>query len=160
AGIGELADPEMAPQAPGSLTVPVVYEGELLGALVVVKPSNELLTPAEEKLMCDLAVQASLALRNVRLIEELKGSRQRVVTAQDAERRRLERDIHAGAQQGLITFSLALRVARVRAGIGPGLAAMLDSAASELNSALSDLRGLARGIHPAILGDQGLGPAL
>jgi signal transduction histidine kinase len=140
--------------------VPVVHEGELLGALVVMKPSNEVLTPVEEKLMSDLATQASLALRNVRLIEELKASRQRIVTAQDAERRRLERDIHDGAQQGLITLSLALRVARARAGIRPGLAATLDSAAGELNEALVDLRSLARGIHPAILGDQGLGPAL
>jgi signal transduction histidine kinase len=110
--------------------------------------------------MSDLATQASLALHNVRLIEELKASRQRIVTAQDAERRRLERDIHDGAQQGLITLSLALRVARVRADIRPELAATLDSAAGELNDALVDLRSLARGIHPAILGDQGLGPAL
>jgi len=101
-----------------------------------------------------------LALRNVRLIEELKASRQRIVAAQDAERRRLERDIHDGAQQRLVTLSLALRMARARRDLRPGLAAALESAARELNDGLVELRELARGIHPAILTEEGLGPAL
>jgi signal transduction histidine kinase len=155
-----LADHGVRPQDDAARTMPVHHEGELLGAIVVTKPANEELTPVEEKLMSDLATQAGLALRNVRLIEELKASRQRIVTAQDTERRRLERDIHDGAQQGLITLALALRVARARVGIGPELAATLDSAASELKDALVELRELARGIHPAILSEQGLGPAL
>jgi signal transduction histidine kinase len=141
-------------------SLPVHHEGELLGVMAVTKPPNEELTPVEEKLMSDLASQAGLALRNVRLIEELKASRQRILTAQDTERQRLERDIHDGAQQGLITLTLALRVACGRSGIGPGLAATLDSAASQLKDALVELRELARGIHPAILSEQGLGAAL
>jgi signal transduction histidine kinase len=118
------------------------------------------LTPAEDKLMSDLATQVGLALRNVRLIEELKASRQRIVAAQDAERRRLERDIHDGAQQRLVTLSLALRMARARPGLPPSLAAALELAARELNDGLVELRELARGIHPAILSAEGLGPAL
>jgi signal transduction histidine kinase len=154
------ADGGVPAQDDATRRIPVRHEGELLGAIAVTKPADEDLTPVEERLMCDLATQAGLALRNVRLIEELKASRQRIVTAQDAERRGLERDIHDGAQQGLITLSLALRVARARAGIRPELAATLDSAAAELTDALVELRELARGIHPAILSDQGLGPAL
>ncbi len=144
----------------GTKTLPIRHRGELLGALSVTKPPGEPLTPAEDKLISDLAAQAGLALRNVRLIEELKASRQRIVSAQDAERRRLERDIHDGAQQRLVTLSLALRMARTRPGLTPALAAALDTAARELSDGLSELRELARGVHPALLTDEGLGPAL
>jgi GAF domain-containing protein len=89
-----LADRELRPRDAATHSLPVHHEGELLGVIAVTKPPNAELTPVEEKLMSDLATQAGLALRNVRLIEELKASRQRIVTAQDTERRRLERDIH------------------------------------------------------------------
>ena len=151
---------EVAPGADGSRAVPVRHEGQLLGALTVTKPAYERLTPAEDKLMTDLAAQAGLALRNVRLIEELRASRQRIVAAQDAERRHLERDIHDGAQQRLVTLSLVLRMARARPGLTPGIATMLDEAARFLNEGLVEMRELARGVHPAILTDEGLGPAL
>jgi signal transduction histidine kinase len=155
-----LAGGDLPPMPEATRTVPVRHEGQLLGALTVTKAPDEQLTPAEDRLMSDLAAQVGLALRNVRLIEELKASRQRIVAAQDAERRRLERDIHDGAQQRLVTLSLALRMARGRPNQHAGLAAALDSASRELNDGLVELRELARGIHPAILSEEGLGPAL
>ncbi len=155
-----LVDGDLPPSTDPTRTVPVRHQGQLLGALTVTKPSGEPLTPAEDKLLTDLAAQAGLALRNVGLIEELKASRQRIVAAQDAERRRLERDIHDGAQQRLVTLSLALRMARSRPGLTPRLAAALETAARKLNDGLVELRELARGIHPAILTEEGLGPAL
>src|SRR5207249_10742626 len=116
-------------------------------------PSGESLTPAESKLLADLASQAGLVLRNVRLIEELRTSRQRLVTAQDEERRRLERDLHDGAQQRLVAISLALRMARnlVDPDLDNALGERLELASDELARALSELREFARGIHPAIL---------
>ena len=92
--------------------------------------------------------------------EELRASRARLVEAGDAERRRLERDLHDGAQSRLVALALLLRGARARAEAGSELAAMLDRAAAELQAGLDDLRELARGIHPAVLTDRGLEPAL
>jgi PAS domain S-box-containing protein len=93
--------------------------------------------------------------------KELRASRQRLVEAQDTERRRLERNLHDGAQQRLVSLALALRLARERAAGAPKEALdLLDRAGEELTLALDDLRELARGIHPAILTERGLGPAL
>jgi len=111
---------------------------------------------------------AGLTLENVRLqaklherLEELRASRARIVEAGDDERRRLERNLHDGAQQRLVSLSLALRLAQVKLGADPRAASELLSAASvELTLALEELRELARGIHPAVLTDRGLGPAL
>jgi PAS domain S-box-containing protein len=93
--------------------------------------------------------------------EELRASRVRLVGAQDAERRRLERNLHDGAQQRLVSLALTLRLARERISDlgGEGLE-LLDRAAEELTLALDELRELARGIHPAVLSERGLGPAL
>jgi signal transduction histidine kinase len=93
---------------------------------------------------------------------ELRQSRTRIVEATDAERRRLERDLHDGAQQRLVSLSLALRLARTRLARDADSAAAegLDDAAAELKTAIVELRELARGIHPAILTEAGLGPAL
>jgi signal transduction histidine kinase len=112
------------------------------------------------------AAAAALALDNERLkadlrarVEELRVSRVRIVEAADAARRRLERDLHDGAQQQLVSLALDLRLlkARVRGGeVEP----LVDELASKLAVALSELRELARGIHPAILTDRGLGPAI
>jgi signal transduction histidine kinase len=144
------------------MAVPVRHQGELLGVISVKKSAGEAVTPAELKLLEDLASQAGLVLRNVRLIEELRTSRQRLVTAQDEERRRLERDLHDGAQQRLVAISLALRMARgmVRPNANPDLGTRLDQASEQLTLALSELREFARGIHPAILTERGLIPAL
>jgi signal transduction histidine kinase len=93
-------------------------------------------------------------------LEELRASRARIVEAGDAERRRLERDLHDGAQSRLVALSLLLRRARARAGDDAELSGLLDQAQSELQTSLGELRELARGIHPAILSEQGLEPAL
>jgi len=100
------------------------------------------------------AVRAQLA--------DVRASRTRIVEAADAERRRVERNLHDGAQQRLVALSLALRRARAQlaAGAGGELEATLGGASEQLASALSELRDLARGIHPAILTEAGLGPAL
>jgi signal transduction histidine kinase len=112
------------------------------------------------------AAAAALALDNERLkadlrarVEELRVSRVRIVQAADAARRRLERDLHDGAQQQLVSLALDLRLlkARVR---GTDAEPMVDGLAEKLAVALADLRELARGIHPAILTDRGLGPAI
>jgi signal transduction histidine kinase len=92
---------------------------------------------------------------------ELAGSRKRVVTAGDRARRRIERDLHDGTQQRLVSLLLELRSAEAAVPAGqPELRAQLDRIADELAAALEDLRELARGIHPAILSQGGLGPAL
>jgi len=142
--------------------VAVRHQGELLGVIGVTKSPGETLTSADAKLLDDLASQAGLVLRNVRLIEELRTSRQRLVNAQDEERRRLERNLHDGAQQRLVSIAVALRMARHQLGEDedPKVAANIDQAAEQLDLALKELRELARGIHPAILTDRGLGPAL
>jgi len=94
------------------------------------------------------------------LVDELHASRARLVEAGDAERRRLERDLHDGAQSRLVALALLLRSARKRAQGDPELATLLDQAQAELETSLAELRELARGIHPAVLTERGLEPAL
>ena len=94
-------------------------------------------------------------------VDELRASRARIVTAGYAERRRLERDLHDGAQQRLMALGINLRLARDRIGSDPQeAAALLDASLEELNEATAELRELARGIHPAVLTDRGLEAAL
>jgi signal transduction histidine kinase len=93
-------------------------------------------------------------------MQELRRSRARLVEAGDAARRRLERDLHDGAQSRLVALALLLRAARTRAGGDGELAALLDRAQDELRTSLAELRELARGIHPAVLTERGLEPAL
>jgi signal transduction histidine kinase len=135
--------------------------GELLGALSVELASSDPMDPSKEKLARDLAAQGRLVLRNVRLIEELRASRQRLVAAQDEERRRLERNIHDGAQQQLVALAVKQRLAASMVGRDDEqLRGLLTDLQSETNAALEDLRDLARGIYPPLLADRGLGPAL
>jgi signal transduction histidine kinase len=142
------------------LLIPVTHQGEELGALSITKPSGEGLTPAEEKLTRDLASQAGLVLRNVRLIEDLKASRVRLVQAQDEERRRIERNIHDGAQQQLVALNVRLGLAKRLVGDPAKIDSLLAELQSETNQALADLRDLARGIYPPLLQDKGLAAAL
>jgi signal transduction histidine kinase len=93
-------------------------------------------------------------------MEELRASRARLVTAGDAARRKLERDLHDGAQARLVALALLLRTARIRTPDDGELAGLLDRAQEELRLSLAELRELARGIHPAVLTERGLEPAL
>jgi signal transduction histidine kinase len=149
-------------EVPGATrAVPVRHRGELLGALSVVKAPGDPITPTEEKLLNDVAAQAGLALRNVRLIEDLRASRHRLVSAQDEERRRLERNIHDGAQQELVALAVKLNLAQKVAKTSPDkVEAMLEQIKTEAHDALENLRDLARGIYPPLLADQGLTAAL
>jgi signal transduction histidine kinase len=147
--------------ADGERAFAVRHQGELLGALTVTTSRREPLNPTQEKLLEDLAAQAGLLLRNVRLIEELRASRQRIVSAQDQERRRLERNIHDGAQQQLVALSVKLRLLKALAAKDPAKAGeLVDQLQAESQDALENLRDLARGIYPPLLADKGLGAAL
>ena len=151
---------EELPTLPGEVVVPVRDQRELLGALTLSMPASEPPTDATRKLVTDLAGQAGFVLQNVRLIEELRASRKRLVTAQDDERRKLERNIHDGAQQQLIALKLRLRLAEGSVGDDPSAKRVLEELAESTQSALDDLRDLARGIYPPLLADQGLTAAL
>jgi signal transduction histidine kinase len=149
-------------------TVEVVHQGELLGALSVTKRRGEGLTPIEEKLVDDLAHQAGLVLKNVGLsadlqarLHELRASRQRLVSAQDMERRRLERNLHDGAQQHLVALKVKVGLAEMLLARDPAkAAATLEQLKGDADEALETLRDLARGIYPPLLADKGLVVAL
>lgn len=149
-------------------TAAVRHHGELLGALTVTKQKGEPLTPIEGKLLDDLAHQAGLVLKNVGLTADLKArladlraSRQRLVTAQDGERRRLERNLHDGAQQHLIALKVKLGLTEMLAIKDPERArANLAELKSDADEALQTLRDLARGIYPPLLAERGLKEAL
>jgi signal transduction histidine kinase len=139
----------------------VRHQGEQLGALTVTMPTNDPINHSKERLIRDLAGQAGLVLRNVRLIEELRASRRRLVAAQDLERRRLERNIHDGAQQQLVALAVKLRLADQVVERDPAKAhGILEQLQAETHETLEDLRDLARGIYPPLLADQGLPAAL
>ena len=149
----------------------VRHQGELFGALSVSKPQNETLTPTEDKLLADLARQAGLVLRNVQLtadllarVEELRASRQRLVAAQDETRRRLDRNLHDGAQQQLVALKVQLALIEgMVEDLGDDakpVGEMLGMVKAQLGDALEDLRDLARGIFPPLLAAEGLPSAL
>ncbi|MDP9329404.1 MAG: sensor histidine kinase [Actinomycetota bacterium] len=142
--------------------VPVTDRGEDLGALAVTMPASDPMDGTKEKLVRDLAAQAGLVLRNVKLIEELRASRQRLVKAQDEERRKLERNIHDGAQQQLVALAVKLRLAENTASKEEAVATreQLATLQQDANDALENLRDLARGIYPPLLADKGLAAAL
>ena len=159
---------EDLPGLPGVQAVPVRHQGELLGALSVSKRQGESLTPIEQKLLDDLAHQAGLVLKNVGLtaellarLDDLRASRQRLVAAQDDERRKLERNLHDGAQQHLVALKVKLGLAEAVAAKDPGRAkALVAELKDDTDEALETLRDLARGIYPPLLADQGLAAAL
>ena len=156
-----VVDDGAVPPLGADRVVAVRQEGELLGAITVTEAAGESMTPTEDKLLGDVAAQTGLVLRNARLIEELRMSRQRLVKAQDEERRRLERDLHDGAQQSLVSVALTLRMASGQLSrVAPEAVPPLEQASEQLATAIDELRELARGIHPAILTERGLGPAL
>jgi signal transduction histidine kinase len=162
AGTPVTASPgSMPPAGEFDRAFPVVHGGRPLGFLVIGKSAADPVGPADEKLVTDVAGQAGLILRNIRLIEDLKASRRRLVAARDEERRKLERDIHDGAQQRLVALSVLYNLAGRL--VGPE-AVEQRAALADLNeqaqAALETLRDLARGIYPPLLADQGLLAAL
>jgi len=143
------------------LGAPVRHQGELLGAVTISKKPGEQPTPIEERLVSDLAAQAGLVLSNARLIEDLRASRQRLVAAQDEERRRIERNLHDGAQQQLVALAVKQRLAEGLIERDPQRArGVLTEAQADTVDALETLRDLARGIYPPVLADRGLTAAL
>jgi signal transduction histidine kinase len=153
-------DPD-PPGAAGVITLPVRSGGDDLGAITIRRGDAQSLVPHEADLLNDLAEQAAPVLENVRLIEDLRGSRLRLVQAQDTERRRLERDIHDGAQQRLVALAVRFNLAqRVLPEDAEQERNAIGQLGAELQTALDDLRDLARGIYPPLLADRGLVEAL
>jgi signal transduction histidine kinase len=139
----------------------VRHQGELLGALTVTPTAADPMNPTKAKLARDMAAQAGLVLRNVRLIEDLRESRRRIVSAQDQRAKKLERDIHDGAQQQLVALSVKLRLAAGLLERDPAKArTLLEELQGQTTETLEDLRDLARGIYPPLLADKGLPAAL
>jgi signal transduction histidine kinase len=149
-------------------SVVVRHQGEVLGALTLTKRRGEAITPIEVKLMDDLANQAGLVLKNVGLtadlqarLVDLRASRQRLVAAQDDERRKLERNLHDGAQQYLVAIKVKLGLAEMLVTRDPAKArAAVAELKHDADEALETLRDLARGIYPPLLADKGLAIAL
>jgi PAS domain S-box-containing protein len=140
---------------------PITLGGRLWGAVIVSTASETPFPEGAEQRIADFAELVALALANAEAREELAASRARIVEAGDAERRRIERNLHDGAQQRLVSLSLMLRLVERKVAKGDAAANdLLAQANAELADALKELRELARGIHPAVLTEHGLVPAL
>jgi len=155
---------------------PVSHGGQLLGLIVVERPaSGDSFTDEDDRVLTELARQVGLALHNAQLdsalqntldelraqAEALRESRARIVASGDAERRRLERNLHDGAQQNLVALAVSLRLTRDVMAEDPAAAAeMLDQLADDLKVTIGELRDLAHGIYPPLLADSGLTRAL
>jgi signal transduction histidine kinase len=155
---------------------PVSHGGELLGLIVVRRPVQaDAFSAEDDRVLTELARQVGLAVHNARLdtelqttldelrkqADELRRSRARIVASADAERRRVERDLHDGAQQHLVALAVNLRLARdVVLDDAETAASMMDMLADEVKATIQELRDLAHGIYPPLLADSGLGEAL
>jgi len=140
---------------------PVTHHGTVVGALALRKPSGVTLTALEDRVLSDLVAQTALVIAHQRQAGELQAAARRIVTAEDAARRRIERNLHDGAQQRLVTLGLELGVLAERAAAADSaLAAGVRTARAQLLDATSELRELARGLHPTVLTEQGLAAAL
>jgi len=157
---GDLAERLRGLGVRSSVAAPVAADGRLWGAIIVSTTGGATLARDAEARIGQFAEVVALCLSSTEARAQLAASRARIVAAGDAERRRLERNLHDGAQQRLVALSLALRMARATVAAGHPAAELLDSAGDELMQALEELRELARGIHPAVLSDQGLRAAL
>jgi PAS domain S-box-containing protein len=156
---GEIADSMRQMRYRSSVSAPIVVAGILWGA-VGIASAEPLPVDTEARLgaFCELV---SLAVASAQARADLSASRARLVKAGDEQRRKLERNLHDGAQQRLVSLALTIRLARRLLETKPeAVAASLEGAAKELDLALEELRELARGLHPAALTEQGLGPAL
>ena len=146
----------------GRVATVLEHDGQRVAALI-----HDIALRDEPELLSGACTAAGIALENERLhadlrarLEELRGSRLRVMEAADAERRRLERNLHDGAQQGLATLAVELAMLAERVGSDPEARELLAQAQDGLADSLDELRELARGIHPAVLTDHGLAVAV
>ncbi len=157
------------PGLPGEAVVPVRHRNELLGAIAITKPRGQSVTVADEKVLADVAAGSGLLLRNIGLnaelaerAEQLQVSRRRLVAAHDAERHRLERDLHDGAQQQVVALKVKLGIARTlaeREGVGK-VAEIVSDLAATTQQAVDAMRAVAHGIYPPLLEAEGLEVAL
>ncbi|HEV2035698.1 MAG TPA: histidine kinase [Candidatus Dormibacteraeota bacterium] len=156
------------PADPPSQVVEILHQGERHGSLAVWTHAGEELNANELRVLSDLALQAGLILHNARLsaelqrrLEELTASRLRLVSAQDHERRRLERDLHDGAQHDLVALRMKLGLAEGMARTsGSQLATVLSELREDTATTLENIRRLSRGLYPPLLESQGLAAAL
>jgi signal transduction histidine kinase len=155
---------------------PVSHAGELLGLIVAERPASaDVFSEEDDRVLTELARQVGLAVHNARLdtalqttldelrrqADELRQSRARVVASGDAERRRVERNLHDGAQQHLVAMAVNLRLARdIMTDDAEAAGEMLDQLADDVKNTIQELRELAHGIYPPLLADSGLGEAL
>jgi signal transduction histidine kinase len=144
-----------------AIGTPIIVQGRLWGVMAAASIDEHTLAPATEARLASFTELVATAVSNAESLAELRASRARVVATADETRRQIERDLHDGAQQRLVSLALALRTAQgtVPAGLGD-LDADLARVADGLVNVLDDLREMARGIHPAILAEGGLGAAL
>ena len=141
--------------------VPVSVGGRLWGILAVTSTREEPLPAGTEARLADFTELVATAIANAEAQAALTASRARIVATADATRRRIERNLHDGAQQRLVSLALELRAARAAAPPGSGeLVRQLDDVAAGLTGVLEELREIARGLHPAVLVEGGLRPAL
>jgi PAS domain S-box-containing protein len=142
-----------------TVAAPIFVSGIPWGAIAIA--AREMLPPDSEARLMGFCELSSLAVASAQAREDLQSSRARLVKTGDEQRRKLERNLHDGAQQRLVSLALTLRLARAKLDSGPAtLEAILAGAAQELDLALAELRELARGLHPAALTEQGLAPAV
>ena len=140
---------------------PIVLDGKLWGAVVVSSVDTHAFAPGDEHRIAAFTELVAMALANAEAHEQLAASRARVVVAGDAERRRLERNLHDGAQQRLVALAIGLRIIDRLVDESPQAAhEALARANDELAATLAELREIARGLHPAVLSDHGLEPAI
>jgi len=140
---------------------PISFDGELWGSVVVSSVRVHAFAPGAEHRIAAFTELVAQALANAEAREQLAASRARVVAAGDAERRRLERNLHDGAQQRLVALALGLQIVDRLIDTDPQAAhAALARVGEELSESLAELREIARGLHPAVLSDHGLEPAI
>ena len=158
----DLRERMRAARVSSGVAAPIVVSGRLWGATSISNGGGRgSFPPGVEERLEKFTSLVAVALANAEAREQLTASRARIVQAADAERRRLERNLHDGAQQRLVSLALSLRIAGSRLHDDPvAAAALLAEAGEELALGLEELRELARGIHPAILTEHGLTPAV
>jgi signal transduction histidine kinase len=160
---------DLSSTIPGDATVAIRHRGEVLGALSITKERGDAVTGADEKVLADVAAGAGVLLRNLGLnaelaqrAEQLRVSRRRLVAAHDAERHRLERDLHDGAQQQVVALKVKLGIARTlaeREGAAQ-LADLVAALSDTTQAAVDEMREVAHGIYPPLLEAEGLAAAI